>query len=567
MKKRVYLLLIAAMLLMLTACSPGQKEESEMPGEHTVSESGSGTEELESGTGAEQEISGAEAGADGTETSGENAESAEYEYEKTTIYYSEFKDKFSIRKDVEKTQTDYAAYYFEPSIGRQERNTYIEATERMLACIDGDLPYIEVTVLKPESYDGISFSGNHLYLPHQPWDSVDYLAKVLLAGYGEWGNYGLAYGYADYLSKKAGMDSRKTDSEAQEAKELLPMSAPELYDLNLLCFDEKFVSPEDVEASKNNACLFVEDYLSSHSEAEFLELLSASGTAEGAVRAKEALEAFYAENGIECSLSEMRYQYGGAAFDYMAACEYARFYIEKDWQDWAWDLTPLVSENFLHENYGEVREFFECNRQQMRQYQEHFGFGSYNDDLSILLTNSRGLKTKGTMVSYYYESEHTIYLKSVVTLMHEYIHSLMHGRIEKPDVLWKTEGFAAYFDPRYNLYRYSYQNDVLNSDSRTWIQEYIAEIGRPIDIRMDSCALFDIEVYACGYKDPNSSYGAGASFISYLIGQYGEQAVIAYLCDDNEYNAEWGKSYEKLVQDWNRYIEENYSQYSTNAGQ
>ena len=549
MKKRIYLLIFAAMLMLLTACNPGQTQE-------------------ESGTGAEQEISGAEAGADGTETSGENAESAEYEYEKTTIYYSEFKDKFSIRKDVEKTQTDYAAYYFEPSIGRQERNTYIEATERMLACIDGDLQYIEVMVLKPESYDGISFSGNHLYLPHQPWDSVDYLAKVLLAGYGEWGNYGLAYGYADYLSKKAGMDSRKTDSEVQEAKELLPMSAPELYDLNLLCFDEKFVSPEEVEASKNNACLFVEDYLSSHSEAEFLELLYASGTVEGAVRAKEALEAFYAENGIECSLSEMRYQYGGMSFDYMAACEYGRFYIMKDWQDSIWDRTPLVSENFLHENYGEVREFFECNRQQMRQYQEYFGFGSYNNDLPILFTNSRGVNENGPTVSCYYESEHAIYLKNVISLMHEYIHSLMHGRIEKRDALWKTEGFATYFEPKYNLYWYSYQNDVLNSDSRTWIQEYIAAIGRPIDVRTDSLGFFDIAVYVDEwYKDPNSSYISGASIISYLIRQYGEQAVIAYLCDDNEYNAEWGKSYEELVQDWAQYIEENYSQYSMNSMQ
>ena len=438
----------------------------------------------------------------------------------------------------------------------------------MLACIDGDLPYIEVMVLKPESYDGISFSGNHLYLPHQPWDSVDYLAKVLLAGYGEWGNYGLAYGYADYLSKKAGMDSRKTDSEVQEAKELLPMSAPELYDLNLLCFDEKFVSPEEVEASKNNACLFVEDYLSSHSEAEFLELLSASGTVEGAVRAKEALEAFYAENGIECSLSEMRYQYGGMSFDYMAACEYGRFYIMKDWQDSIWDRTPLVSENFLHENYGEVREFFECNRQQMRQYQEYFGFGSYNNDLPILFTNSRGVNENGPTVSCYYESEHAIYLKNVISLMHEYIHSLMHGRIEKRDALWKTEGFATYFEPKYNLYWYSYQNDVLNSDSRTWIQEYIAAIGRPIDVRTDSLGFFDIAVYVDEwYKDPNSSYISGASFISYLIRQYGEQAVIAYLCDDNEYNAEWGKSYEELVQDWAQYIEENYSQYSMNSMQ
>ena len=50
MKKRIYLLIFAAMLMLLTACNPGQTQE-------------------ESGTGAEQEISGAEAGADGTETS------------------------------------------------------------------------------------------------------------------------------------------------------------------------------------------------------------------------------------------------------------------------------------------------------------------------------------------------------------------------------------------------------------------------------------------------------------------------------------------------------------------
>ena len=549
MKKKMHLLFIAVMLMVLTACGTGQtQEESEMPDEHEIAESESGTDRAESGT----------------EESAENAYTADHKYEKITVSYSEAVEGFSFRKDMEKTQTDYAVYYFDASIDKRERNACIETTDRMLSCIDAARSDPEIVVLEEEFYDGVSVSGNRLYLPPQPWDSVDYLAKVLLAGYGEWGNYGLAYGYADYLCQKAGLDNGEIDSAVQDTGSLLTVSAPELYDLNLLCFDEKFVLPEDVEASKNNARLLVEDYLSSHSEAEFVELLSASGTEEGMEQAKEAMEAIYAEKGVECDLTEIRYQLGGVAFDYGAACQYARFYIMKDWQDETWEDNPMVPERFLHEDYEEVREFFECNSRQMRQYQEFFDFDSYNNDLPILFTNNTEIRGAG--VSYYLCDKHTIHVKSVVDLMHEYIHSVTYGHIEW-DTLWKIEGLANYFSIQYNLYTYDYLNNSWNGDSMKWVQEYIAAIGRPIDIQTDSHELSNILVHARGYKDPNSSYGAGASFIGYLVEQYGEQAVIAYLCDDNEYNAEWGKSYEELVQDWNQYIEENYSQYSMNSMQ
>ncbi len=535
--------------MLLTACGTGQtQEESEMPDEHEITESGSGTAGTKSGT----------------EERAESAYTADHKYEKITVSYSEAVEGFSFRKDMEKTQTDYAVYYFDASIDNRERNACIEATDRMLSCIDAARPAPEIVVLEEEFYDGVSVSGNRLYLSPQPWDSVDYLAKVLLAGYGEWGNYGLAYGYADYLCQKAGLDNGEKNPAVQDTGSLLTVSAPELYDLNLLCFDEKFVTSEDVEASKNNARLLVADYLSSHSEAEFLELLSASGTEEGMEQAKEAMEAFYTEKGVECDLTEIRYQLGGVAFDYGAACQYARFYIMKDWQDETWEENPMVSERFLHEDYEEVREFFECNSQQMRQYQEFFDFDSYNNDLPILFTNNTQIRGAG--VSYYLCDKHTIHVKSVVDLMHEYIHSVTYGHIEW-DTLWKIEGLAYYFSTQYNLYAYDYLNNTWNGESMKWVQEYIAAIGRPIDIQTDSHELSNILVHARGYKDPNSSYGAGASFIGYLAEQYGEQAVIAYICSDSEYNAEWCKSYEELVQDWNRYIEENYSQYSINAGQ
>lgn len=536
---RLSLLIAAVMVTILTAC-----DADKVPGES-----------------AEQ--AGYEMPEDATATieSRENAESADYEYEKSTITYSEPIDNYSFRKDLEKTQTDYASYYFEPSVSKQDRYACIAATDRILSCIDTALPDIEVMVMKPESFDGVSVSDNRLYLSPQPWDSVDYLAKVLLAGYGEWGNYGLAYGYADYLCKKAGLDSgmANSESDSQKSNSILQMSAPELYDLNILCFDDKFVSPKDVEAAKNNACFFVNEYLSSHSEEEFLKLLSASGTAEGVAQTNATLEKFYAESGIECSLTDIRYQFGGALSEYAAACDYACFYIGKDWQDIYREMNPRVSENFLHEDYGEVREFFECNERQMRQYQELFDFGSYDNTLSILLKNAGGVSA----TSYYGAGSHTIYLESVGSLMHEYIHSVMFGHCDW-ESNWKTEGFARYFSYKYDLYRYDSLNDDWNSGSYIWVQEYIDSIGRAIDMRTDFRDIEDLYVHALGYKKPNSTYLTGSCFIGYLVDQYGEQETINYVCSDNEYNEEWGKTYEELVQDWNQYIEDNYAQYSMN---
>ena len=62
-------------------------------------------------------------------------------------------------------------------------------------------------------------------------------------------------------------------------------------------------------------------------------------------------------------------------------------------------------------------------------------------------------------------------------------------------------------------------------------------------------------VYIWGATDPDMSYDAASSFIGYLVDQYGEREVIQYICSDNLYNEEWGKSYEELVQDWNEYLE------------
>ncbi len=548
MRKRFYQLIVVIILTMLTACGAGQMEK------ESVGQAG----DVMPGNEAESEAADSETAADG-----ENMASAAHEYEKESVVYKEPEGGLSFRKDMDKTQTEYAAYYFESSIGEQERERCIAATDKVLSGIEGALPELEIVVIEPQSTYGICVSDGRLYLSPQDWDSADYLAKVLLAGYGEWGNYGLAYGYADYLCKKVGLDSGDTSEDGGEEDCFLPMSAPEAYDLNLLCYDEKFVSSGDVEAAKNNACLFVKEYLSSHSEEEYLELLSQSGTLEGMAPANKALEEFYERNGVECSLTGIRYRYGGLSLDYAAACEYACFHIEEDWQDELWKQNPMVPENFLHEEYGEVRKFFECNECQMGQYQELFGFDSYNNSLLVMIQD---LSYVPSSVSFYGAYEHTIYLNSVISLMHEYIHSLMEGRFIDQQNLWKIEGLARYFSYKYDLYSYDWLNESWNDAAGSYkcIQEYIDTAERGINVQMDFRILEDIQTHAVGITDPNVSYLSGSSFIGYLVDQYGQQAVIDYVCSDNEYNAEWDKSYDELVQDWNRYIEKNYSQYSKN---
>lgn len=519
MKRKLRLFGIATMMAILTACGSGEKRE---PSE-----------------------------------TDENKLPIEYTYEKDTIRYGEMSGAFSFVKEVEKTQSGCVIYYFETAINREEREACIVATDRVLSCIDGTLPEIEVAVFKPENYEGIAVYGNRLYTPMQPWDSVEYVTGVLLTAYGEWGNYGLAYGYANYLCKEAGLDYREVDGFQQ-------MSSAELYDLNLLCFNENFVSPEDVEAAKNNACFFVKGYLSTHAEEDFLKLLSESGDTEGIQNANEILEAFYRENGVECKLTEIRYQYGGVTFGYAASCEYACFYIEKNWQDIYWSDNPMVSQNFLHEDYQAVRAFFECNARQMGQYQERFGFESYNNNLQVFFSNGTSVRD----TSFYQVRNHTIYLKSVVSLMHEYIHFVMDGH-DNLENKWTFEGFARHYERLYNDYAYGLWNhdydnveEVYDFREQLYINTYVEHIGRPIDVKTDYRYLNDFWVRVYEWADPNLTYASGASFVAYLVDNYGEQAVIQYIGTDIEYNAEWGKSYEELVQDWNDYINENYSWYS-----
>ena len=242
-------------------------------------------------------------------------------------------------------------------------------------------------------------------------------------------------------------------------------------DLNILCFNQDFVSQKDIDNSKKVSAAFVSDYIDAHGIDKFHKLLISSGTVEGADIFSRELSQFYAKNNIDYLPSTVLYALGGHSYDYIAKCRYAEFYIENGWYDENNKLNLLTYENFLHQNYADVKKFFEINSEQMGKYQLLLGFEEYNNDLKVYFSNSKRL----SQYSFYQRGKHSIYLMNVDSLMHEYIHSVTVEN-NPSDSGWSVEGAARYFSYKYDYYGIAMLNADYNKPSSgketLYVQEY-----------------------------------------------------------------------------------------------
>lgn len=468
----------------------------------------------------------------------------EYRYHTQEITYSE---EYALRVSMDCTETKRARYYFETTIEESDRAHCIEVTDSILAK-QRELDLLpEIFVFTEERYPDAFIDGNRLYLPVQDWQTVEYAANVLLAAYGAYCHYGVAYGYANLICNNV----------VPDGKIRMP-SVTDACDLNLLCFDESFMSEGDISAVKGIACSFSQSYAAAKGEAELQELLAASGTAEGALHVSKTLEQYYRDNGVDYTPASLRFGYGGETYSYILLDDLAGFYVSKNWKDMYAQVNPLVYEGFLHQNYSDAKAFFQINLEQMRQYQKLFALDPYKNDLRVLFDNSNMSKN-----SLYRSDTHTIHLKNVDSLMHEYIHALTLSQPQASMNEWEMEGFARYFSYRYDHYGMAFLNQDYNNLPNTaelkYVHEYLATINRPIDMAKDYPELENIAVYSRSLKNPNANYVAGSSFVQYLVKQYGERAVIDSIYGDK---TPLPKSYTELVSDWSAYIESTYQNYS-----
>lgn len=463
-------------------------------------------------------------------------------YTPQVIYYTEENSAYSFRREMECTETELARFCFESAIEEDQRRLCIEATEAVLRalCIKSE-ENLQFCIYTAASFPTVNIQGHTLSANLQNWRSVDYVTSVLLTAYGECTHYGTAYGYAVWLCEKFGWQ------ECSEVHFIYPDEQTSC-DLNLLCFDPCFVSEHDAAAAEGNSCLFVRKYIAAYGDSALQTLLAETNSTTGMENLALELTKFYEENNMTVELSRLCYGFGGLSYQYIVRSELAVFYIGTDWIDRNWEYNPLVTESFLHMCYPDLREFFETNVMQMEQYQELFALEEYDNDLHIILENS---KRKSN--SYYQSGTHQIHLYNVDSLMHEYIHALTQP--EETMESWMVEGFARYFSYRFDRYGIAFLNQNYNQTAITenvqYVCDYLVEIGRPIDMSQDYASLENYIVQYYGLDDPNENYAAGSSFVQYLVQRYGENYIIQHLYVERQ---PLDQDYAELIEDWNRHI-------------
>jgi len=351
---------------------------------------------------------------------------------------------------------------------------------------------------------------------------------------GDYCHYGMLYGYATHLNSELFGITVPVYSDAVQ-------SNSNFLDLNLLCFRPEFISSHDIELAKQMSNTFAHEYIENHGEEEFLKLVKKSGSTEGMAEFQKALSDFYFSKGINYTPTEILYRPGGRGYDYIVKCPYAVMYIEKDWVDRNKDMCPYTYDNFLHENYDDVKQYFTVNIDEFEQFRELFGLYPYNDDLNIYFTNHPNIDSR------YLASTHSIATQNTASLGHEYIHSLTydHNIME----YWAIEGFARYFSYYYNYYGNAMSTADYNTIDWKYILEYKANLGRDIDMNTDYAGIYHLMTWCNSYDDPNDGKGyvAGASFIDYLISRLGEEKTLEIICVTHDFGEH---SYEELVADW-----------------
>lgn len=487
--------------------------------------------------------------------------------EYTTSYFTNPDDfkLHSVTTKMETTGVGNRLYGFMPEISAEERIGCIEATEVMLGRIgfDGNLSiYVYTSEACNDSfYIDEKDKGNTLLVYETDWQSPEYVAGLLLATCGRYSNYGINYGYADYLCENVWKNkSVNTTSELN--------AEYNGYDLNLLCFDEDFVTVDEIKEAKEIAEAFTRDYIDKNGEASLRELLKKSGQPGTCGEFNDELGKWYNDNGFEPnnSLSEVLYTYGGYSYQYIVYNRYAVFYMTRDWQDAVYEENPLLTADFLHNNYEETKKFYEINTEQMKQYKELFDLESDVMDVPVLFKNGKNSSTTGNGVGNGKKCD--IYLTTVNSLMHEYIHALCLPTSPSNNVRWTIEGWARAFDMRFNYYSYDFltmdYNKAATDNDKHILREYIEKIGRPIDMKTDYRDVDNLRVYEAEMYDPDYSYESGASFVYYLCDTYGERKVIDYVCVNHDLTTVTDKTYEELVEDWKNDMEERYSVYQKN---
>jgi hypothetical protein len=412
-------------------------------------------------------------------------------------------------------------------------------TTQILDAIDTNRP-IDIYVVS--DYNHIYSYDSALYIGEIDYKSFDYITAVIVTIFGQYTNYGLAYGYANEIAVSLGWQRNRA------ANFKAPVNA-DLNDLTTLCFDDQFVSADEVKLAQNNAKALVQWYLDDHSTTQLETLIDNSSEISETDTANAIFADFYSQNNVQYTPQTILFNYGGQTHDYLVKNIYTEFYVDSDWVEYMIKYSPeVLHAEFLHHDYSETKEYFDTITDEMVQIREYFGFTENQPCPIVVFKNITDSKNAG-----YYTPEE-IRVASASSVIHEYIHSLTYTSKLKSMDPWAVEGATTYFANMVDFYDDSVLDAVFTLYSPEACAKAAAYLGGDIDWARDWLTAYhfivnDYDVTATG------PYEIGASFVGYLMDTYGKERTLNYIYDTGWNVEPIEKTFDELVADWLEFID------------
>ena len=458
-------------------------------------------------------------------------------------------------------QTEYngVTYKFDKALTEEERNRTVTETSACFELLEERVGALEenYTVYVVDDYYVPYTDGNNLYFGYENIKTAEFATAVVQLVYGRDVNYGVLYGLGASIASERGYKNSLTN--LKKALSLYE-TAPEYLDLNYACFLDKYADKATVKKVKTLSIEFYK-FLETGGKTDLL-------TEYSDIKRRSYFNEFLAANGKgeynSDELDGISFYGGGKILRLMWENEYAKFELYDDFN--MGHKNGSLGKDPLNCGYADLRRHIVNFEAQMHYTRERLA--AYNASPQKVTAKFTNNLTDST-TSFYDINSHTIYLTTIISLMHEYTHSILNCKYRNSIIVHSLVYYFSNYPVDESIsyeivVEHDYFKDVYGTNFKKYtefVDKLTEKLGHKINLfdKDDYIAFNDyISIYtryAELFETEMSGY-AQISFINYAFSQYGEEAVCEAAFADTPVEV-LGESWSTIISEWRTYLEEN----------
>jgi hypothetical protein len=441
--------------------------------------------------------------------------------------------------------------YFDVDINSIERDEMLKSILKMIEIF----PYAKGTSYIIGNQIGNWIDNNTIHLNALDfYNHNNYFCFTLLLYYGKMSNFGLIYGYSQYLLNQ-------TSEIAYQDISDITVNNEYLFDLSWPLFLSEYVTEDISDAARSISTMFVSYLIETQGEVGFTEFLVQSGSfdIQFDVNLSSYLTQWLSSISIQYTVipveEVIRYSTVSSQYPVMIETINAKYYFCEGYLG-----TGIYGVTIS--NYQEVIEYIETTESQMAMVREfvdndlsidlygkipiyHVLRVNSSDDGGIYLGNGENSK---------------IIVKYIGATLHEYVHyatiGTKYSEASAETKAYLSEGIATYITGLYDKYGietfYSeYLICILSPPDNlvTFITNYESYLEQN-EMEFNMLDYIDCYVYTFGEETTYPNYYTSMSFIRYLIDNYGIELFLKYFGEVDTFDNLYGQNRTTMMDDW-----------------